>query len=408
MTSIYWDQHPAGHGGFHTGVFNASDGTRFTWAFDCGSRANSQFDKYLRDWSERHRSVLDWLFISHFDTDHASGLDTLMLRTEVRNVMVPYLENHELVLLLLHEINRGSFTRSTVELVADSAAYFLSRGASNVTFLGNGGTPGELDPSALPPEGPEDSEGWRFKIVPPALPAAAPPWVARPLSVSPVSIIDGGMCDMILFNSGCGLHLKPYRAPVTDAAQTQLLTEIEQLVRTTVTASTRSGIGKLAYAVANHARTSKGRAQLRQIYAAHAGSSNRSSLSLMSIPIVTNARDGHWEFGQKQMCQWAEGNFGWINTGDAELLASSDLADWEKCYSSFLDRIAVLALPHHGSDRNSNEALQKLFPKASFLAHVKSGNGKHPGAVVTLKAGQRLCCVTEKQNTTAHMTFHFP
>lgn len=89
MISIHWVQHPIGHGGFHTGHLSDETGATFNWAFDCGSRRTSKFDDYLELWTSHRHSTLDWLFISHFDTDHVSGLDTLMSRSVVRDVMVP-------------------------------------------------------------------------------------------------------------------------------------------------------------------------------------------------------------------------------------------------------------------------------------------------------------------------------
>jgi hypothetical protein len=93
----------------------------------------------------------------------------------------------------------------------------------------------------------------------------------------------------------------------------------------------------------------------------------------------------------------------WMNTGDAELLAKSDLEDWKKCYATDLAHIAALALPHHGSDKNSGEPLQALCPNASLLAHASAKRGKRPGANVTLAADERLCCVTEHFDAAANM-----
>lgn len=408
MISIHWEQHPVGHGGFHIGKLEASDGTNFSWAFDCGSRRTARFNEYLEHRLARSRSALDWLFISHFDTDHVSGLDELMLGTDVRNVMVPYLENHEIVLLMLHEIDRGTFNRSIVEMAADSAAYFLSRGASRVIFLGGGGRTADPDDASLPPDRPEDGRGWSFKMKPPAQSSSAPSWTARPEGMSPVEIVDDNSCDMEFSSPLGGLRLKPYRVPITEAAHTDLVAAIENLVGAKVSGSRRSGLGKLAYAVAHHARTQKGRAELRKLYADHAGSSNRSSLSLLSVPIVADDSKAEWHFNHRDRNQCGTGVVSWMNTGDAELLAKLDLEDWKSCYAADLAHVAALALPHHGSDKNSGEPLQALCPIASLLAHVSAKRGKHPGANVTLAADERLCCVTEHFDTAANMYFSCP
>ncbi|HBQ34396.1 MAG TPA: hypothetical protein DD739_17350 [Ochrobactrum anthropi] len=50
----------------------------------------------LNSWVLQNSSPVDWLFISHFDTDHVSGLETLLSGTIVDNVMVPYVNDDQL------------------------------------------------------------------------------------------------------------------------------------------------------------------------------------------------------------------------------------------------------------------------------------------------------------------------
>src|SRR4051794_17742211 len=119
MCRIKWIQHAVGHGGFHTAqVFTGWDaqsvgaGPSFTWVFDCGSRRTSKFDDYLRVWTRLNPQPIDWLFISHFDLDHVSGLDVLMSRNVVRDVMVPYVNERELAYSFLEEIRRDRHSPS--------------------------------------------------------------------------------------------------------------------------------------------------------------------------------------------------------------------------------------------------------------------------------------------------------
>ncbi|WP_197021960.1 hypothetical protein [Sulfitobacter sp. 20_GPM-1509m] len=95
-------------------------------------------------------------------------------------------------------------------------------------------------------------------------------------------------------------------------------------------------------------------------------------------------------------------------TGDAELLTEPDLENWKSCYAADLAHVDALALPHHGSDKNSGDPLQALCPIASLLAHVSAKRSIHPGANVTLAADERLCCVTRHFDTAANMDFSCP
>lgn len=73
-------------GGFHSGVMMSLGQPPFTWMFDCGAKRTAKFDVYVRRWLQRHPQPIDWLFISHFDTDHVSGLETLMSRARIPQI----------------------------------------------------------------------------------------------------------------------------------------------------------------------------------------------------------------------------------------------------------------------------------------------------------------------------------
>lgn len=405
MINVRWVQHPIGHGGFHTGIMISPDHPPYTWIFDCGAKRTNKFDVYLRRWLQRHPQPIDWLFISHFDTDHVSGLETLMSRAVVVDVMVPYLNESELAVLLLYEAGRNSLTRTLVALAADPAGYFLSRGAERVTFL-NGG-PSERpelaeDPDRPPPKG----GGWEIKCYPSPRALKSPKWAKTDLiGESKVRIINGE-CDLSIMRAGEGIRFKPYRAPLDANAHGSLINAVQALTGGALASLGRPGLGDLAYSVATYARTPAGRKALRDLFKAHVGSSNRSSLSLLSIPVST-ADLRHW-YVTRPFEHW-RGDFGepaWLNTGDAEILASSDLDDWEDCYSIDLGAVQVLGLPHHGSDHNSDARLQALCPDAVLTAHVRSTSKKHPGINVALAAGSRLAPVTEDAATRVEMCYY--
>jgi hypothetical protein len=212
---------------------------------------------------------------------------------------------------------------------------------------------------------------------------------------------------MVAVNATCAdvrLRLKPYRAPIKKRMNRALLTELSKKVGTGVR---HPGLGDLAYAIAEKARSATGRAELRSIFASHVGSSNRASLSLLSAPEVTGSKDGHWE--RSPYPGWrARGQLAWVNTGDAELLADDDLGGWANHYGRELEQVGTLVLPHHGSDRNSNEALQNLCQRATLLAPVKDGAKKHPGSAVAEAAGRRLFCVTDCASAEFSQRFYFP
>lgn len=160
-----------------------------------------------------------------------------------------------------------------------------------------------------------------------------------------------------------------------------------------------------SYAIAQHARTAKGRSELRALHKKHAVSSNHASLSLLSEPFNFDPSRAYWHVSEPRQHRSSHGSGAWMNTGDAELLDPVDLADWRHSYAAHLGHVRVLALPHHGSDKNSDGALQGLCPTAVLTAHAKSTNKKHPGPDVSLAAGGRLACVSEEADSRVTMWF---
>ncbi|TAY99675.1 MBL fold metallo-hydrolase [Rhizobium leguminosarum] len=414
---VEWIQHPAGHGGFHTGHVRLGDDSVFNWIFDCGARSTTNFDKLVKSWAVRNRSVVDWLFISHFDTDHVSGLDTLLASTVVDDVMLPYVNEGELAFALLYEIGRGNSQRSFVELVADPAEFFLSRGAQRVTFLGGPRRPEFSEPVTGFPGGPSgDKPSGRIgsKLIPGPTTASQPGNRSIPKRGGGhrVRVIEQDACEIFADSGEIGIRLKPYRKAVARGVLGGLRRSLRGLVGPTKTISGRPGLGGLAYAIALHARTAAGRGDLQKIFKSYVGSSNRASLSLLSIPYARHPTTNQISGGQWHMGTSGPGVFNrfhyeeppaWLNTGDAELLTKRDLDAWAAVYSTELPSVRMLALPHHGSDKNSDLRLQDLCPSASLVAHVKESAKKHPGPIVSGAAGSRLCRVTEDTDSILRM-----
>ena len=421
MVFVEWRQHAVGHGGFHSG-FADVDGKRLTWIYDCGSRSGRKFDDYLRDWLSANHDPIDWLFVSHFDKDHASGLAALMSSAVVRNVMLPYVNERELILSLLDEISRGNVDRELFELASDPAEFFISRGAERVIVVDPSESGEPTDPD-LPTRPSPSGRDWIEKFDPPTTPFAGDTgrgytqgqWRSiRRKPRHPVRRLNAGG-SMSIERAGFSLRFLPYRAPIQHAHHQNLLSDLRRLVMANSTGRLQRslGLGPLAYAVALHARTAQGRADLKGLHAAYAGSSNRASLSLSSTPIVSSARR-HWvsvsTVGATNLWNRSFVRDGampvWLNTGDAELLHPVDLADWTSAYGPQLQDVCVASLPHHGSDNNSDVAFQtQISSNALLTAHVKAGAKKHPGGLVAAAAGRRLARVTWSPETAVCMHF---
>ena len=88
--------HSAGHGTFFTGVLYLGDGKstyRFSWVYDCGSRRKNLIEKNYDELNDFLNQKIDMICLSHFDSDHINGLETLIQKSEfgIRNLVLPYL-----------------------------------------------------------------------------------------------------------------------------------------------------------------------------------------------------------------------------------------------------------------------------------------------------------------------------
>jgi len=75
---------------------------------------------------------------------------------------------------------------------------------------------------------------------------------------------------------------------------------------------------------------------------------------------------------------------GWLHTGDAELRKLSD-TDFFKYYKNYIPNIGVMQIPHHGSRKNHDSSLIKMFnnleKKILYFTHSISGGHAKPNVV---------------------------
>lgn len=88
--------YPAGHGTFFTGILYLGDGEstcRFSWVYDCGSRRKNLIERNEGALENFLNQKIDMICLSHFDSDHINGLETLIQKSKfkIRNLVLPYL-----------------------------------------------------------------------------------------------------------------------------------------------------------------------------------------------------------------------------------------------------------------------------------------------------------------------------
>lgn len=134
--------HPIGQGAFYTEKFTLCNKIEFNVVFDCGTKSKKKYLEAEIDNRFNNNSIIDILFISHFDADHVSGIDYLINTKKciIKKVIIPLidksLQSFYICKLLLDNINpriltetQQYFGNDTVIITVD--AEFNTDGSDN-------------------------------------------------------------------------------------------------------------------------------------------------------------------------------------------------------------------------------------------------------------------------------------
>ena len=113
--------HPIGQGAFYSerhGNFNI--------VYDCGEWKNTLESDFLVQNSFDRNSVIDILFISHFDFDHVSKIDILKKSFHIKTCILPLL--HKEQKKLLERYYQSQDQTGIADLIDDPQKYFGKEG----------------------------------------------------------------------------------------------------------------------------------------------------------------------------------------------------------------------------------------------------------------------------------------
>ncbi|MBU7047213.1 MAG: MBL fold metallo-hydrolase [Theionarchaea archaeon] len=139
---VRFEFHKVGQGLFYTGKIG-----EFNFVYDCGSKQKNPLVDAIRSYkSNFHERGMDMLIISHFHSDHVSGLDYLLQNIGVADVLIPYFTPLERLIVALRWSNLPKwYSKWYYEFLRDPVSYFLDRGARRVIIVGG---PREYRPSS--------------------------------------------------------------------------------------------------------------------------------------------------------------------------------------------------------------------------------------------------------------------
>lgn len=125
--------HPAGHGTFFSGHIwhDGQEAESFAWVYDCGSKRPSRIRGLVEEFAKREGAAhrLDVLCVSHFDSDHVSGLTQLLKNVSVDVLVLPYMTIKDRLLLASEISEEGQpYAASVVAMTLDPLGFLASQG----------------------------------------------------------------------------------------------------------------------------------------------------------------------------------------------------------------------------------------------------------------------------------------
>ena len=119
--------HPVGQGAFYS-ERHICDDKEYNIVYDCGTEWRNRGKSFIKNIVKQYynkNETIDILFISHFDYDHVSMIDTLNKSVKnIKNVVLPLLhENDKIILSLVFNL----FGYKNISTLINDPNKFLAR-----------------------------------------------------------------------------------------------------------------------------------------------------------------------------------------------------------------------------------------------------------------------------------------
>jgi len=393
-------QHPVGQGFFHSANLIRDD-FNFRYVYDCGAMSKYSKDRsaaiqaYIA--SPENKGTLDVLFLSHAHADHINGVRELLSKLNVDTIVLPLLSPQDRLL---------AFARSLAEdpgLITDS--FYLNFITNPETALAEFSPRQILSIKAGPPgEGAPGSDGEGIGPIegagegggtPLSPEGRRPQWrlvgkgdaedlrtvaTASGTSVSLSTVPDTMAFALNIAGTKFSWLLAPYIEPEITKQRSKFLNSLKS---NGIDEQTLADPAKLATILKE-----KDKIQiLVKAYKDVSSNLNISSLCLYSGPAQPFRHARILYRGYVNQRCWL-GKFrcqrvGWLGTGDAELQRQMRITNFVSHYGKYLESVATLTLPHHGSDRNTGSGLlDKVSPCLGVASADIYSTWRHPGTRV--------------------------
>lgn len=366
---VWMSQRPVGQGGLFHGILDHDD-HRWHWAYDCGSMQPRALEREIN-----HVALhgdLDQLFVSHLDTDHINGLDALLGKVDVSEVILPYFDEAALLMIAARETALGRLTGLLISALADLPAWFEARGVKTLTFVDGSEDPGpaEFPPPTSPREGPRGEGPIKAAWFPPAEPLPPDQFGSEAQSIQLQMVTSQASLRLLQGGTTLNWLLLPHVHPADPAK----LHAFKQAVLN------KFGADCTITEIIRQLRNEEGRKKLRSCYYELWRDHNLISMTLYCGPKDADAfHTAPYPYVGAR--GWLEP--GWLLTGDAHLDVKKRRDALARRYSTVINFIGTLMLPHHGSRLNFDVELIRMLPslRIAFAAAGPNSYGHPHGRV---------------------------
>lgn len=394
-----------GQGGFFRGSISKGRIT-YRWIYDCGSDniddLNNEIKKIKRD------EIIDTLYLSHLHRDHINGVDELLKKCKVKQIVLPYLNGYEKILSLLH------YKRSDVEETEFATELIMNPEQWRRNFAedveriilvhqgdGSESTDGtstrELDGFVES----WDSELSRYDFEDETSGSSVDTYVVRGSAIASVNVL----------GSDLGWEFVPHVHPISNIKYENFMREVNRVIG-------RSSNGDLTDAEVKQLANSQSKLKiLMTCYENIWKDNNLISMSLYIGPIVNfsemegneisiyNCSGIHRGYRNSSGCYEAyfkidkDDNYiskvyncsqygGWMLTGDSNFFRKTRLDEFKNRYRKYKSIVSILMVPHHGSHYNVIQDFFDFFDNLSltYVAAGPTNKHRHPSPKVVCMA----------------------
>ncbi|MHB8366115.1 MAG: ComEC/Rec2 family competence protein [Acidithiobacillus sp.] len=357
-------QWPVGHGCFHSAYVQANK-TTFHYIYDCGSKKptalRQQINRYIENQLMHGSScTIDMLVISHFHADHINGIDFLFSKNvTVKNIVVPHLNDDYELLVLAQLAARGPAAWGQLSgLVIDPSAWVRSRNQETNIIKVSDIDGANLDITSAPTEG----EGWNLDS-------------NEIHHTTPIRV----------YTKSKPFWLFKFYVQREDDIKDDIINEITKCLNKTKDDLKRD--------LKNPSWIKRHWRDIERVFSRIVKPHKQNAISLL----LHSAPDGAcieeilarykcWRLKNKTCmcldCCLCSG-LGWLGTGDAELKSPTSFSQFKSHFSTLLDRVDTIMIPHHGSILNYNSELAEIAEHSIITSNYNiDPRGQHPSQAV--------------------------